>query len=260
MDDYAFQLQEGIRRMLPILLLGPGIALVMAGLFMWLGGLRFLKAVAAMAAALAGLVITWLLSGGQIMLIVLCPVILAGLGMFFNRLIVMLLGAGLVAGFVLIGPSLAQVDFDRHPAVQAQPTQADPLGLFESIAKIREMGRQANQAFQEMIARIPPGRKTVALIAAMAFAALGMLNWRLVCAVTCATIGTAEIFAGMLILLLFKGAEALRQAADQRLLLTAAALAMILLGTGLQLWLCPAKVKKNDLKEELLKAKEEIKK
>ena len=56
----------------------------------------------------------------------------------------------------------------------------------------------------------------------------------------------------MLILLLFKGTEGLRQAADQRLLLAVAAVGMIGLGTSLQMWLCPAKRKKTDLAKELL--------
>lgn len=259
MDEYAAQLQEGVQRMLPILLLGPGIALVIAGLFLWLGGLRFLKAVAAVTAGVAALIVTWLLSGGQIMIIVLCPVVMAGLGMFMNRAVVVLLGASIVASVVLIGPSVAPLDFDRQPE-QVQPAQQETLGLFDSVARMQEIARQVKREIREMIASIPPGRKTVAVIAAMAFAAFGAISWRLACAATCSTIGTVEIFAGMLVLLLFKGRQALQQAADQWLILAAAAIGMILLGTSLQLWLCPAKRKKSDLKEELLKVKEEIKK
>ncbi|MHC4553158.1 MAG: hypothetical protein ACYSUT_10410 [Planctomycetota bacterium] len=252
MDEYAAQLQEGVQRMLPIVLLGPGIALVMAGLFMWLGGLRFLKAVAAVTAGVAGLIITWLLSGGQVMILVLCPVIMAGLGMVMNRLVVVLLGAVIVAGIVLIGPSLVQMDMPQTEENRVQPAQQDPLGLLDSIARVQEYAREVKREIRNMIASIPPGRKTVALIVAMAFAALGLLNWRLSCAATCSTIGVVEIFAGMLILLLFKGTEGLRQAADQRLLLAVAAVGMIGLGTSLQMWLCPAKRKKTDLAKELL--------
>ena len=51
--------EETLRQTAPVLLAGPGIVLVALGLFLWPGGLRFLKPLAAFWAAVAGLACAW---------------------------------------------------------------------------------------------------------------------------------------------------------------------------------------------------------
>ena len=252
MDETFSQVQDSIQRLLPLVLLGPGILFVVAGLMMWLGGLRWLKAIAAFTSAMLGLAVAMLFMGGQIIPLVLCPVILAGIGMFLNRFVVVFLGAVIVACAVMIIPSLDKVNWQRPTEAQAAAGNGERLDLLESIDEIEQFIQRTKETVKEVIRDIPASRKSTALIAAMAFAGVGFLSWRLVCALTCSTIGTAEIFMGMTVLLLFKGAAALQQLADNGFLLAVIAVGMIGLGTALQIWLCPAKRRKKDLAKELL--------
>ncbi len=253
MDETFSQVQDSLQRLLPIMLLGPGILFVVAGLMMWLGGLRWMRAIAAFAAAMAGLAGAWFFAGPQIIPLVLCPVILAAVGLLLNRLVVVLLGAGLVAGAIMIGPAIGEIRWQESPEQRTAAVNDKPLDLLESIEEIEAFINRAKETAREVISNIPASRKSAALIAAMAFAGFGLFSWRLVCALTCSTIGTAEIFMGMTVLLLFKGAAALQQLADNGFLLAVVAVGMIGLGTALQMWLCPAKGKKKDLAKELLK-------
>lgn len=250
--DGITQIQELIGRLLPILLLGPGILLVAAGLFMWLGGLRWLKAIAAFASAMAGLIGAAILTGGQVIPMVLAPVILAGVGIFLNRFVVVLLGAVIFAGVIMVAPSLGELSLENQTQNQRSSNVDQPLDLLGSIDEIEAQVKHLTEQVKEMIANIPAARKSTAMIAAIAFAGIGLFFWRFACALTCSTIGTAEIFMGMVALLLYKGTEALRQLTERGLLFTLTAAGMILLGTMLQMWLCPVKGKKTDM-EKILK-------
>lgn len=250
-DEYTAELVAGFQRVLPILLLGPGIALVIAGLFMWLGGLRWRKAVAAFAAAVAGLIGAYLLTDRQLLPLVLVPVVLAGLGLYFDRLIVVLLGALIVAGVIFIGPTVADI-YSESPDSETAAVEQEPLGLLESVDFIEELAGKLKQTMKTIIANISPMQKTAAVIAAAIFMVIGIVSWRFACASTCATIGVAEIAAGATLILLYKGAETLRQVAEYHLLIIGAAGGLILIGAAVQMRLCPAKPIKLDIAKELL--------
>jgi hypothetical protein len=244
------ELQNTIQQLLPIVLIGPGLVFAGSGLFMWLGGLRWLKAIAAFSAAIAGALCAWLFTDRQLAPMVLFPVILAGLGVYFNRIIVVLLGGAVIGCLVLFVPVLMTVSEKAAPA--NQPAVQEYLNLPESVGWVQEKVEQLKKDTKEMIAGIGQSRKTAAIGAAVIVCAIGIFSWRLVCAVTCSILGTVLIACGMTVLLLYKGASPVTLIVERRLLLGGIIAAMIVAGVLIQLWLCPVGPKKKN-KDEMMK-------
>ncbi|RKY04303.1 MAG: hypothetical protein DRP66_11905 [Planctomycetota bacterium] len=67
---------------------------------------------------------------------------------------------------------------------------------------------------------------------------------RFVAAATCASLGTVAIFAGMILVLLYKGARPLTGIYQMPAFFAAAVVAMAAFGTFVQLLLCPTRTKK----------------
>ncbi len=252
MDPFE-ELQNTIQQVLPIVLVGPGLVLAGCGLFMWLGGLRWLKAIAAFSATLAGLAAAWFFTEHQLAAMVLFPVILAGLGIYFHKLVVVLLGAVLAAVIVLLGPELAAAGKTPQPDPR-QPAAQEQLNLLESVEWVETKFSQLRQSLKEMISSIPASRKHKALMTAVIVCVWGLFSWRMVCAATCSVFGVSLIFSGMTVLMLYKGPQALAMLIEKRQVLTMAAVGMVLAGVMIQVALCPKKKKvtKDDVMKEIL--------
>lgn len=251
--DPMEEVQNTIRQVLPVVLVGPGIVLAASGLFMWLGGLRWLKAIAAFGAALAGVICAWFFTERQLVAMVLFPVILAGIGIYFHKVIVVLLGAVTAGLIVLFVPMIADVS-ESPQSSQAQPAE-QPLDLLESIDWVQEKIQNVRQEINDVIAGIPESRKYAAMAAVVVVCVLGLFSWRLVCAAACSVMGTVLLFGGMVLLLLYKGSEPLNLMVERRNFLALVVLIMIVAGMFLQLVLIPAKPKKinkDDIMKEVL--------
>lgn len=249
MDSFE-EIQNTIQQVLPIVLIGPGLVLVATGLFMWLGGLRWLKTVAAFSAATAGLLCAWFFTDRQLVAIILFPVILAGLGMYFNKIVVVVLGALIAAMLVLFVPVV--MGFDDPKAASGMSGTEERFDLLESVEWILAKIEAVKQSIKEMAESIPKPRKMTAIAVAVIIVIIGLFARRLVCAMTCSVIGTLLIFCGMMLLLLYKGSEPVTKIYDGRQLYALVAVVMAVVGVVLQLCLCPAKQKKADLAKEVL--------
>lgn len=253
MDPFE-DVQNTIRQVLPIVLIGPGVVLVASGLFMWLGGLRWLKAIAAFSAAMAGLVCAWFFTERQFVPMVLFPVILAGVGVYFNKVVVVLLGACMAGLIVLFVPVIAGIEHESKPA-KNQTAVEQRLNLLESITWAQEKIEEAKQTIKDTIAEIPKSRENLAIAAAVVICVVGLLSWRLVCAATCSVIGTTLILGGMAVLLLYKGSGPIQQMIAHKHFLALVVLVMLVAGVLIQLVLCPSKQKtinKADMMKEIL--------
>lgn len=252
MDPFE-EMQNTIRQVLPIVLIGPGLVLAGSGLFMWLGGLRWLKTIAAFSAAMAGGLCAWIFTEHQLVPMVLLPVILAGLGMYFHKVVVVLLGGVMAGLLVLFLPVLAGLNHQPEPKQQT-PAVEQRLNLLDSLEWVQEKIQQGKQIIKDTIAGIPPARKQIAGIVALAVCVIGLFSWRLVCAAACSVIGTTLIFCGMTVLLLYKGAEPVKEMMQRQQIIALAVMGMIVAGVLIQLVLCPAKAKKitkDDMMKEL---------
>lgn len=252
MDPFD-DIQNTIRQVLPIVLIGPGLVLAGSGLFMWLGGLRWLKAIAAFSAAMAGGLCAWIFTEHQLVPMVLLPVILAGLGMYFNKVIAVLLGGAMAGLIVLFVPVLVGINTPSEP-VRETGSVEQRLNLLDSLEWVQEKIQQSKQTIKDTIVGIPAVRKQMAGVAAVAVCVIGVFSWRLVCAAACSVIGTTLIFCGMMVLLLYKGSEPVKEMLQRQQILALAVIGMIVAGVLVQLVLCPAKAKKvtkDDMMKEL---------
>ena len=247
------EIQQMIQQLLPIVLLGPGVVLVGIGLFMWLGGLRWLKAIAAFTLSTIGFALAWHLTDRQIVPMVLLPIIAAGLGLFFNKLVVVILGGCLAAFSVLAIPAASEFQFQTiEPGRQQQNDDFPQLNFMQSIEHIEAQVRFTIDQIIEYTKSIPKQRISLAFRVGLGVCGFGFFSWRIVCAATCATFGTALIAAGMLLLLLYKGHGPIQLITENGKWIALGAVGMIAVGTVVELMLCPKKKKKKDSLEEIM--------
>ncbi|MBC8379015.1 MAG: hypothetical protein H8E62_07570, partial [Planctomycetes bacterium] len=209
-----------------------------------------LKSLAAFSAALAGLLCAWFFTERQLMPMILLPVILAGLGVYFHKIIVVALGGLVAAMLVLFVPVMAG---SQEPQTENQPPAVEQqFDLLESVEWVQAKIEQIRQGIKEAVTGIPQSRKMAAIAAVVIVGLLGLWSWRLICAATCSVIGTLLVCSGMILLLLYKGSEPFNKIIEGRQFFALIAIVMTTVGVVLQLLLCPAVPKKSELKKELL--------
>lgn len=248
--DVFSSFEETLRQVAPLLLAIPGLILGVAGLFLWLGGLRLLRPLAAFVAGVAGFACAWAFTGRELLPLVSLTVIPATIALFVDKPIVVLLGAALAAAAVLVFPlfadaALQQAVYDRAGPL---PTAEDSV-LFEAKAYLETVWAWAVEWGKVYWAELADGWKIGALAAAVGIMAAGLVAWRWVCALTCATLGTAMILLGLTAVVLSKGTQTIPYLEDIRQYLWIATAGMIAAGTIFNRLLCPAKADTKKTKE-----------
>jgi hypothetical protein len=152
-----------------------------------------------------------------------------------------MLAAALAAsiGFaVLVGPAL---DGSQavNPANQDEiSTQTIIVSGGESLTKLRayavDVGSEARRAAPQM----PPYEWAIIVLLAIVFIVGGLIFWRLIPALCFSVLGTMLIFAGMILLLLYKGVEPVSYISSQPPVYGGVFAAMTAFGTVEQLVLC----------------------
>ena len=242
--DVIESVEQTFRQAAPILLAGPGILLVLSGLFLWPGGLRFLKPLAVFFASAAGLVCAWVLTDRSLTAMLLLGLLPALAALVLDKPVVVLLGAALAAGVVAGLPLATDASFrgavaERVPAMPA----AEQMSILETPEYAERLTAWAGQWIGAFWAETPMVRKAASAGAAAVVLLLGAVAWRWVCALTCATLGTAMILSGTLLLLLSKGPQTMPYIQDKLSYAGLIAGVMLATGTLLNRWLCPAAVK-----------------
>jgi hypothetical protein len=241
--DVFSSFEETLRQVAPILLVVPGIVLVLSGLFLWVGGLRFLKPLAVFTAAGAGLACALVFTSRGLVPIVCFTLIPAALALFLDKPVVAALGACVAAAAVLLFPLFT--DAGVRDAVSRQVSAvpaAQEMSMLESVEYVEQLAGWAAEWGKAYWAALGDGRKAAAgtLVGVLVIAAVA---WRWVCALTCATLGTGMLLTGLFVLVLSKGPQTLPYVVDKMPYFWAAAGGMAAVGTLLNRWLCPVKVK-----------------
>ena len=203
MVDTLQSFEQACGRLSPLVLIGPGIAAVVIGLFLWLGGVGFRKWLLGIAGGLTGALVGFFVFGLNPLLTAAFAGIAAAAAAAFQRLFIAVLGGVLsfAIGFcVLAGPYLGEAGAAATPA-----KQSDTLSWVQSARLMGsyaiEFDASAGQVYSQM-----PGYKGAALAAAAAAGAAGGFWFRRVASALCfAVSGAALVFAGMILLLLQKG-------------------------------------------------------
>jgi len=175
MLEFAWNFERTAAELAPIVLIGPGLAAVLVGLFVWLGGLGFRRVLVAVVGAVAGGVCGFFITGRNIAF------------------------AGLLA---IVGVIIAII-----------------------LEKI--------------------------LVS-------GSFFWRLAWALCCAVLGTLLIFAGMVLLLLYKGAVPVSYISDRQSFYACVFAAMTAFGTIEQLLFCRHTKREVIRKEQAIRDREQM--
>src|SRR3990172_7449861 len=239
MVDILQSFEQASGRLSPLVLIGPGIAAVVIGLFVWLGGVGFRKWVLGIAGGLSGALAGFFVFGLNPLLTAAFAGIAAAAAAVFQRLFIAVLGGVLsfAIGFcVLARPYLGEAWVAVTPA-----KQSDALSWVQSARIMKsyaiEFDASVRQVYSEM-----PGYNRAILAAAAAAGAAGGFGFRRVASALCfAVSGTAFIFAGMILLLLQKGSAAISGIFHKPAFYAIVFLAMAAFGAVEQLIFCKQK-------------------
>jgi hypothetical protein len=252
----AFQnLEQVSRYFAPQLVIFPGVLSLVLGLFIWLGGLRWNKLIAVLVGALAGVLLAYWITECQIPTIALAVLVGGGSGMLFKRAVVILVGVVIAAMAVLIITAGPIRETTNPPLAENQLSNIDDsaerLNIKESLRIINlyfhyytgQIGNAVRKG-----ARSPEGL-AFALIGGLAVAAFGFFLPRFTVSAVFSVLGTGLIFIGMLVVLLYKGAQPISHVYERAALYNTVILVMIVFGTAVELLLCSRKNKKPNIVE-----------
>lgn len=251
--DPLIEIEQQIRQLLPVVLVGPALVLTAAGLIIWLAGIRLLKFIAALTAAAAGFACAWHFTDRQFVPLLLCAIIPVAISFFLYKPIVVLLAGVLTFTLVLFVPAgITSLQNANTHDQQASIPQEATLDLMQSIQQAEESLSAAKQRLIDYVASVPSGRKAIAYMAAVGVIGVGLFSWRLVCGAACSILGIILLSCGMLLLLFYKGAQPLIVLEQNIGLIACVLIAIGMVGTIVQYWISPKKQnKKQDLSKVL---------
>jgi hypothetical protein len=206
-----FEMVHGFERaaanLSPILSVTLGLVTVVAGLFVWLGGLGLRKLLVAIVGAVAGAIAGSFIARENLASTVVSAAGAAALAIIFERIFISILAAA----------SAAVVTF----VILAGVYEVDLSG-----------------GLKQVCSQMPLHSWPIIAAVAAIFIAGAFYLWRATSALCCAAIGTLLIFAGMILLLLRKGAAPVSYIESRGLFFAAVFIAMTVFGTLEQLLFC----------------------
>lgn len=229
MFEIALHFEQMATQLRPIILISVGLACVIIGLFLWLGGLGFRKVLVIVVGAVSGGVCGFFITDRNIVSAGILAALAVFVAILFEKIFITILAAALaavVAFAVLAGPYIQnQADFST---------------------KIKQACLQMPVYSWVIIAAL-----------LVIFIMAGFFLWRLTSALCCAALGTILIFAGMISLLLYKGAVPISYICSRTLFYTVVLVAMMAFGTIEQLLLSKPPKRQSITKKETSKDKQE---
>jgi hypothetical protein len=230
---------EGIApRLEPMVLIVPGLLCVLVGLFVWIGGLRYAKLIAAFLGTLAAGTCGILTIGRKLLPDIFLAVSSGFIAMFLYKLIFVLLAALIaVAGVTFF---LADVDVGAHTklVMYINSNGSETIGASEAAAMLGRAIGYLMKKTEAIYAQFSILRWSAVVAAGAVAAILTVYFGKVVCAICCATLGTVLNFTGMILLLFYKGAEPVSRISQKGLFFAAIFAGMIAFGTIVQLVFC----------------------
>jgi hypothetical protein len=240
--NFEFILGEAAR-VRPMIVIGAGVAAVAVGLFVWLGGLGLRRVLVAVAGAITGGILGFVLIGRGVIPAGASAGAAAVVAVLFERLSVAILAAALAAaiGFaVLVRPILVDPQA-LSPANQDETsTQTTTVSGDVILTKLRAYAVDVGSEFRRAAPQMPPYEWAIIAVLAAIFTVGGLIFRRVVPALCFSVLGTILIFVGMSLLLLYKGVEPVSRISSQPAIYAGVLAAMTAFGTVEQLVLCRA--------------------
>ncbi|MEN6307425.1 MAG: hypothetical protein ABFD91_06680 [Anaerohalosphaeraceae bacterium] len=220
--------------------------LIWIGLSLWLGGLKWVKILAAFAGAGIGYTLANYCTEKQIYFMIGFAVIGGFIALFMGKTIVIFgvaVLAAIVVNVLIAWPTLAEAKtWDDAPEIEL--SKETPPGVVESLTVLENYAQYAGQKSVQTMKSLGSVGYTAAIIAILVVLGIGFALPRGICALGCAVIGVIWIALGLLLLLLYKGAKPIDYVIQQADVLAVVAAIMVAFGTLVDLALCPDTGKK----------------
>jgi hypothetical protein len=234
------------RGLKPVLLLGIGLAGITVGLFLWLGGLKFKKILISIIAASAGYIFGIYIIDANFIVSIIIAAVAVSAALLIERAFISIMTALLITAvsFVVLSRSYFDDSISMYSVPDTQPAEGTTLNFRESLERLKLYFIDSGENIKNIASKLPFYIDVfLAAIASVCIVA-GYLLRNLTCAFCCSALGTLSIFAGMITLLLFKGAEPVEGISNRPSIYISLIAAMTAFGTFEQLVLCrPLKAK-----------------
>lgn len=230
----------------PSVLLGIGLTAVTIGLFLWLGGLKFKKIFISITAASAGYACGIYIIDANFIVSIIIAAVAVSAALLFERTFIALLAALLITtvSFVVLSRPYIDDSISISSGLEAQPAEGTTLSVRESLERLKLYLIDAGENIKQIGSKLPFYIRVILAAIASVAIVVGFLLRNLTCAFCCSALGTLSIFAGMITLLLFKGAQPVEAISNKALIYLGVIAAMTAFGTFEQLILCrPARPK-----------------
>jgi len=229
-------------RFSPIVLIGPGLTAVIVGLFVWLGGLGFTRALVTVLGAVSGGICGFFIIGRNIMATAVLAVVAALIAIILQRIFITILAACLAAvlGFaVLARPYIESSQGAIQTNQSRMSVKSSALSVGESVQLMKAYIIVVSDKIKQACSQMPLYNWAIIVALVVISIVAGFYLWRLTSALCCAVLGAVLIFAGMILLLLYKGSVPISGIYRSPSFYAAVFITMAAFGTVEQLLLCP---------------------
>ena len=226
-------------RFSPLVLIVPGLVLVALGLFVWLGGLGLRRALFALLGAIAGGIVTLVVVTANGVIAGALAMVAALLAALFQRAFTALLLSllSLIVSFVVLAyPYLHEY---RGTLIAGQNLErSQKLTVHESLNVTHAFDLDLLDGVRYAAAMLAPSQWAIIAAAVAGMGTLGVLFRSLGAALSCAFLGTAMIFGGLTLMLVYKGSAPIERLAGRPVFYGLVMAGMTTFGTLEQMTLC----------------------
>jgi hypothetical protein len=225
-----------------LVLIIPGLAILIVGLFIWLRGLSLRRPLAGLIGAFAGAICGFFLFGRNIFITAIAIGIAVLIAIIFQRLIITILLAALatiVCFTILIAPYMTASDEtinENQPAIAVQGSSN--MSIQESLQTVKAYAASFIDKIKYACRQMPLYNWAIIAVSAIILIVPGLIFWRLASSLFFSALGTMMVFTGMILLLLYKGTTPISIIADRSSFYATVFIAMIVFGTLEQFLLC----------------------
>jgi hypothetical protein len=228
-------------RFSPAVLVLPGLAMLAMGLFVWLAGVGRKRLWLGLVGALTGGLAAFFIGGQNPAMAGLAAGGSAAFGAIAPRLFTAVLLA--VLGTAVAFAVVARTHLFAQQGILFSGRNLDPpAGRFtvqESADVVQVYVLDAADRIKAIVHRLVSIDLAIIAAVGIGLLAVGLLFGRLAGALTCSTVGSGLVFAGLTLLLIFKGSTPVARMEQQGPFYCLVLLGMIAFGTLEQLLLCP---------------------
>jgi len=233
-------------------MIGLGVALVLVGLFIWLGGLGVRKLLVGIVGAVVGGICGFFVAGRNIVFAAAGAVLASFIAIIFEKIFITILAAvlagfcGLVVLSTFGGQSQVPISF-----YHIETNQAEHYNFAETVSIIKTYVSNFSSQIKRIYMQMPKANKATIMALIIITIAAGFFLWQLTSAFGYAALGTIFVFAGMILLLLYKGSAPVSAILQKQVFYSCVFIIMITFGTIVQLLFCRPTEKKQPANKEV---------